>query len=164
MYELNDEEPLAHRILATMDGNNSLKLVDDSFRRGTHRADTRTRRSQKWLSPEYVDLFKDEVPSRGKRGRMEEPADAEADAVDDDAAWLDIEVDGNESGQFKKKAVPTDDVGEVVTVPCTKRWKNAGPEGQKKMFSMFLVTGLFLCLCRHGILLLLCDMIQSGEL
>jgi hypothetical protein len=63
MYELNDEEPLAHHILATMDGNNSLKLVDDSFRRGTHQADTRTGRSQKWLSPEYVNLFKDEVPS-----------------------------------------------------------------------------------------------------
>jgi hypothetical protein len=95
---------------------------------------------------------------------MEGSANPEADAVDDDAAWLDIEVDGNESGQFKKKVVPTDDVGEVVTVPCTKRWNNAGPGGQKKMFSMFLVTGLFLRLCQHGILLLLCDMIQSGEL
>jgi hypothetical protein len=162
MYELTDEEPMAHRILAAMDGNNSLKLVDDAFRHGTHRADARIGRSKKWLSPEYVDQFKDEVPSRGKRG-PENPADPETEAVDEDEAWLDIEVGDLGSGQFKK-VVEDDTTGNVVTVPCTKRWKNAGPEGQKKMFSMFLMTGIFLCLCRHGVLLLICDMIQSGEL
>ena len=46
---------------------------------------------------------------------MEGPANPEADAVDDDDAWLD------KSGQFKKKTVLVDDVvDEVVTVPCTK--------------------------------------------
>ena len=83
MYELNDEEPLTHHILTTMDGNNSLKLVNDSFRHGTHQADTCTGRLQKWLSPEYVNLFKDEVPSRGKCGGMEGPANPEADACVD---------------------------------------------------------------------------------
>jgi hypothetical protein len=47
---------------------------------------------------------------------------------------------------------------------CVDRWKNVGPEGQKQMFSMFLLTEIFVCLCRHGFLLLLCDMVQSGEL
>jgi hypothetical protein len=171
MYELKDEEPLAHRLLMAMDGNNSLKLVDDSFRRGTQQADTRTGRASNWLSAEYVDLFKDEVPSHGKRGGMGNPGETEAeegdDNVDEDGAWLDIEVgaEGTESGHFKKTPVDMDSpVADDPLNPCTERWKNAGPDGQKKMFSMFLITGVFLCLCRHGILLLLCDMIQSGEL
>jgi hypothetical protein len=169
MYELNDEEQLAHRLLMAMDGNNSLRLVDDSFRHGTQRPDTRSGRASNWLSAEYVDIFKDEVPSRGKSGGMGNPTEAEQgdDNVDEDGAWLDIEVgaEGAESGRFKKTPVDMDSpVADDPLNPCTERWKNAGPDGQKKMFSMFLITGVFLCLCRHGILLLLCDMIQSGEL
>jgi len=32
------------------------------------------------------------------------------------------------------------------------------------MFKMFDESGLFLCACEHGFILLFCDMIQSGEL
>ena len=32
------------------------------------------------------------------------------------------------------------------------------------MFAMFDETGIFVTACRHGILLAMCDMIQSGEL
>lgn len=161
MYELEGEEPLAHRILATMDGNNSLKLVDDSFRRGTQRIDARTGRADFWLSEEYVDQFKDEVSNHGKRGGMGLPDEGD----DDDAAWLDVEAQEQDNGQFKRAPADMDNpVPNVPSNPCTERWKNAGPDGQKKMFSMFLITGVFLCLCRHGMLLLLCDMIQSGEL
>lgn len=32
------------------------------------------------------------------------------------------------------------------------------------MFALFAVTGVFVCLCRHGQLLAICDMIRSGEL
>lgn len=174
MYELDDEVPLAHRILATMDGNNSLKLVDDSFRQGTQLEDWREGRSPKWLSAPYVDTFKDEVPSRKKHGGMggsenagrAVPA-ADSDSVDDDddAAWLDEEVGSKDNGQFKKTELDVDNpVPNVPPTACTARWKNAGPDGQKRMFSMYLITGLFICLCRHGILLLMCDMIQSGEL
>jgi hypothetical protein len=165
MYELDREEPLAHRILATIDGNNSLKLVDDSFRRGTQRMDTRTGRADFWLSEEYVDQFKDEVSNRGKQGGLGLPDGAEREGDDDDDTWLDVEAQEKEDGRFKSAPVDMDNpVPNVPPNPCTERWKNAGPDGQKKMFSMFLITGVFLCLCRHGMLLLLCDMIQSGEL
>jgi hypothetical protein len=171
MYELEDEKPLVHRLLAAMDGNNSLKSIDDSFRRGTRRIDTRTGRVDRWLSADYVNQFKDEVLSRGKRGGMGAPRDQhggegeEGDDDDDDDTWLDVEEGNNEDGRFKKAPVDVDNpVPDVPPNPCTDRWKNAGPDGQKKMFSMFLITGIFLCLCRHGMLLLLCDMIQSGEL
>lgn len=157
-YELEGEAPLEHRILVTMDGNNSLKLVDESFRRGLERADNRTGRSSKWLPPAYVDLFKDEVASQNKGGAAAE------EVVDDDDAWLDMEV-GGQDGRFTQQAVDVDNpMPGVDLTPCIKRWKNAGPEGQKKMFSMFLITGVFVLLCRHGLLMLFCDMIQSGEL
>jgi hypothetical protein len=44
-----------------MDGNNSLKLVDSTFRSGTSRTDTRTSDSTKWVKPEDVDQFRNEV-------------------------------------------------------------------------------------------------------
>jgi hypothetical protein len=154
--------------LATIDGNNSLKLVDDSFQRGTQRIDARTGRADFWLSEEYVDRFKDEVLKCGKpsgindtEGRQGE----EGGGDDDDDTWLDVEEPEKEDGQFKRTPADMDNpVPNVPSNPCTERWKNTGPDGQKKMFSMFLITGVFLCLCWHGILLLLCDMIQSGEL
>ncbi|KZT63507.1 hypothetical protein DAEQUDRAFT_680262, partial [Daedalea quercina L-15889] len=34
----------------------------------------------------------------------------------------------------------------------------------KKMFALFSVTGIFVAVCRHGQLLIMCDMIWSGEL
>jgi hypothetical protein len=47
---------------------------------------------------------------------------------------------------------------------CVDRWRNAGSEARKKMFGMFAVSGLFACLCRHGHMLMMCNMIRSGEL
>ena len=47
---------------------------------------------------------------------------------------------------------------------CVDRWRNAGPEARKKMFALFAVAGIFLAVCRHGHVLVICDMIHSGEL
>jgi hypothetical protein len=47
---------------------------------------------------------------------------------------------------------------------CVNRWKAAGPDARKKMFDLFAVAGIFLCGCRHGHMILICDMIRSGEL
>jgi hypothetical protein len=47
---------------------------------------------------------------------------------------------------------------------CIDRWKAAGPDSRKKMFNLFAIAGIFLCVCRHGHLLFICDMIRSGEL
>lgn len=48
-------------MLISMDGNNSLKLVDSTFQAGTVRDDDRSISSYRWISPEEVDIFKDEV-------------------------------------------------------------------------------------------------------
>jgi len=61
MYKLADEPPLAYSMLVAMDGNSSMKLVDTLFKSGTPRLDDRAARSAIWLTPEQVDIFKDEV-------------------------------------------------------------------------------------------------------
>jgi hypothetical protein len=65
MYRLKDEPSMKFSMLAAMDGNNSLKLVDNTFRSGSARIDSRmddsTLSSSWWLTPEDVDRFKDEV-------------------------------------------------------------------------------------------------------
>ena len=67
----------------------------------------------------------------------------------EDIAWLNVnEIDG-----LKECADP-----------CVDRWKAAAPDSRKKMFEMFAIAGIFLCVCRHGHLLFICDMIRSGEL
>ncbi|KAL0572264.1 hypothetical protein V5O48_009690 [Marasmius crinis-equi] len=47
---------------------------------------------------------------------------------------------------------------------CVERWKAAAPDAQKKMFELFSVAGIFLSVCRHGHVLVMCDMVRSGEL
>jgi len=48
--------------------------------------------------------------------------------------------------------------------PCAERWRNMKTELTAKMWGMFKETGLFLALCRHGFVLILVDMVRSGEL
>lgn len=68
--------------------------------------------------------------------------------ADGDTDWFDIDN-------------PTE--GDPVSI-CVDRWRNVGPESRKKMFALFAVTGIFISVCRHGQLLVMCDMIRSGEL
>ena len=51
-----------------------------------------------------------------------------------------------------------------ITDVCVERWRSAGPKSRKKMFALFAVSGIFIAVCRHGHLLVICDMIWSGEL
>ncbi|EPS95018.1 hypothetical protein FOMPIDRAFT_130893 [Fomitopsis schrenkii] len=122
LYKLEGEAPLKYSLLVNMDGNQSLKLVDDLFRAGATRQDERTGRSDLWLTPSEVDQWKDEV------------------------------------------CRPTSENTQADVSVCVERWRNAGPEVRKKMFALFAITGVFVCLCRHGHLLVICDMIRSGEL
>lgn len=48
--------------------------------------------------------------------------------------------------------------------PCAERWKNMIDELTERMWGIFDETGIFLALCRHGFVLLVVDMIRSGEL
>ncbi|KAJ7102996.1 hypothetical protein C8R43DRAFT_1092256 [Mycena crocata] len=47
---------------------------------------------------------------------------------------------------------------------CSDRWDNMKEEITSKAWGMYDETGVFLSLCRHGFVLLIADMIKSGEL
>ena len=61
LYKVESEPPLKISFLAAMDGNNSLKLVDSAFRAGSVRTESRSTTSRCRISPQEVDIFKDEV-------------------------------------------------------------------------------------------------------
>jgi hypothetical protein len=61
LYKTENEPKLKFEFLGSMDGNNSLKLVDSTYRAGSVRTDSRKLESPRWINPEDVDLFKDEV-------------------------------------------------------------------------------------------------------
>ena len=48
--------------------------------------------------------------------------------------------------------------------PCEDRWQNMANDMTSRMWGLFDETGMFVCLCRHGFVLIVADMVQSGEL
>ncbi|CAK5271113.1 unnamed protein product, partial [Mycena citricolor] len=169
-YSVEGERKLKYRSFMSVDGNASLKLVDSTFRAGNPRFDARKSRSWRWLTPSQVDVFKDEVKmSELQRKKapssatecdagdqlpdVNPPTEAETDH-DEEVAWLNV----NELDETNVQKLE-----ESVSV-CVDRWKAAGPEARKKMFALFAVSGIFLAVCRHGHVLIMCDMIRSGEL
>ena len=61
LYQLENEPKMQFSMLVAMDGNNSLKLVDSTFKAGSERGDDRGLASFRWISAEDVDIYKDEV-------------------------------------------------------------------------------------------------------
>ncbi|KAJ7635957.1 hypothetical protein DFH06DRAFT_1272023 [Mycena polygramma] len=174
-YKLSREQRLRFSYLAAMDGNNSLKLVDPTYHAGKPRLDNRTSVHDRWVSAEYVDEFKDEVadsqkvpsapsvsanpanPATPTADSSASPADAphpNADDLDEDVAWLNVNELESMQAEELAKCINT----------CVDRWRNAGPEQRKKMYALFAVAGIFLVVCRHGHVVVMCDMIRSGEL
>ncbi|KAJ7815528.1 hypothetical protein B0H14DRAFT_2603415 [Mycena olivaceomarginata] len=197
-YVLKNEMPLKPSWLGSIDGNNSLKLVDSTFRAGNPRFDNRKSTSFRWLTPQQVDKYMDEVknapkvpmPTAASMEAISEslrstvapdmplaaaaadstatatsplpnshdfpdgPADFPVDSDDGDVAWLNINELGGDDANELQKCVDT----------CVERWKAAGPEARKKMFALFAIAGIFISVCRHGHVLVMCDMIRSGEL
>ncbi|KAJ6455539.1 hypothetical protein C8R47DRAFT_996729 [Mycena vitilis] len=149
-YKLSQEPRLLLSWLGCMDGNNSLKLVDSTFSAGNPRFDNRKTNSFRWLTAAQVDAYKDEVKNSEKVWTFT----VSEVRADDDVAWLNVnELTADESDELAK-CVNT----------CVERWKAAGPEARKKMFALFAIAGIFIAVCRHGHVLVMCDMIRSGEL
>ncbi|KAJ7936673.1 hypothetical protein B0H13DRAFT_1589410 [Mycena leptocephala] len=146
-YKAKDEPRLKLSYLGSLDGNNSVKLVDSTFRAGHPRFDNRTLRGL-WGHNYNLDARGDEFPDG--------PAatdDASPDA-DGDFAWLNVNELNPDDVDSLQKCVNT----------CVERWKAAGPEAWKKMFALFAISGIFISVCRHGHVLVMCDMIRSVEL
>ncbi|KAJ7034307.1 hypothetical protein C8F04DRAFT_1349600 [Mycena alexandri] len=131
-----EEEPeLTFSILVTMDGNNSLKRV---FRRE---------------APDYDDAG-NPLPSVSK-----ERFDPRAATAGGDYFLPREQVDRWADQKTRIREDTTDDKS-----PCEERWKNLSDDATKKMWAIYDETGVFVCLCRHGFVLMVADMVRSGEL
>ncbi|KAJ7885489.1 hypothetical protein B0H14DRAFT_3082271 [Mycena olivaceomarginata] len=137
-YKLEGEMKLIFSMLTAMDGNDSLKRV----------------------------LCKDKTfdeEGNPTRGQSQRPDPRTEEAGGD--YWLTRGGVDRWSKEVIESLVdiPHIDDPEEQTV-CEERWKNLKEDMTSQMWGIFDETGVFLALCRHGFVLLLADMVRSGEL
>ncbi|KAJ7023549.1 hypothetical protein C8F04DRAFT_1271239 [Mycena alexandri] len=129
-YELVDDPDMTFSMLATFDGNESLRRVVRNVSNADGSVD--------------VDDEGEAVPQKSKE---------RADNRDAGEGYF---VDRAEVDKWSKtklaNLLPTDEVPNMINDVTSKMW------------GIFDETGIFLALCRHGFVLLLADMIRSGEL
>ena len=122
-----------------IDSNDSLKRV---ARIGSQDiGDTRCFIDSDYYIPsEEVDQWAREVELMGQDS---EDADVEPEEVVEEQGGL--EGEGSNLG------------------PCANNWKAAQSDSRKCMWGVFAETRLFASACRHGLILWIADMVQSGE-
>lgn len=179
-YKLIDEPVLPHDILLSIDGGNSLKRFANAGSASNNLEFT----SKYFVSRQDVDGFskKEGASSRGKKGKgkgrtvkrtegagEDEAAEAEGHAEDTQMELNDAgaEAGNTASDEFVVKNLPigegADEDGHLLS-SCTERWKANADDTQKKAFNCFEEAGVFVCVCRHGHVLAIADMVSSGEL
>ncbi|KAJ7776375.1 hypothetical protein B0H16DRAFT_1659775 [Mycena metata] len=145
MYKLEGEEELEFSMLVTMDGNDSLKRV---------------------LRKEAQDFDEDGNLIPGESKERFDPRTAAAgkdyfiprEKVD---LWSKNRID-----QWRKdwEARKKESNEEERRNAAQRRWKNLADDSSKRTWAIYDETGVFVCLCRHGFILLVADMVRSGEL
>ncbi|KAJ6464986.1 hypothetical protein C8R45DRAFT_1107214 [Mycena sanguinolenta] len=166
-YKLNGEAPLIPSWLGCMDGNNSLKLIDPTFRAGLPRFDSRKTESFRWLTTAEVDIFKDEVKNSEKVSLA--TATAFAAARESLAAAA-----ASSSAHSSAPSIPVPNSSHAVQQPSVKStsefqsdqdedvaWLNVNELTSEESDELQSCVNTF---CRHGHALVICDMIRSGEL
>ncbi|TEB36285.1 hypothetical protein FA13DRAFT_1903597 [Coprinellus micaceus] len=147
-YELEGEPSLCYRVLCAVDGNTSLKRLID---KGTTDA-------RKYAEATYI-IPPAEVDAMDKKSSHVNAIVAEAQQGDDNA-----KPDSDRSGGLLEVDELEVDNGDTKASDCTRNWKAAQSDSSKKAMGFFDEIGVFACVCRHGIVLWMADMIQSGEL
>jgi hypothetical protein len=140
-YTLKGENKLKFSMLYTIDGNDSLKRIQ--------------RREAIPISTN------DNIPDELVLGKSSESTDTREAGK---GVYLTNEQVDQWSKQILTQLFPTYTEDETDKHPCAERWRNMKTEITAKMWGIFHETGLFLALCRHGFVLMLVDMIRSGEL
>jgi Kyakuja-Dileera-Zisupton transposase len=163
-------------MLMAMDGNESLKRVQRARREknmasqiinveNIERDDSRVLVSDMYLSEAAVNHFRHEVKCHHQTPMV-------CQQVNHNIAH--VLLQGLEGINLAPKAAghvfpadahegrPVDGIERPN--PCIQRWMNLADECTKRRLGIFHETGLFLAVCRHGTVLVMCDMVQSGEL
>ncbi|KAJ3801065.1 hypothetical protein GGU11DRAFT_842471 [Lentinula aff. detonsa] len=137
LYHVEGEPELQFRLLGTWDGGNSLK---------------RLRRNERAEAFDQTDL-----PQLAKSKEYTDTREAGGDYY----------LSREEVNQWSKEAIKEMSEGKAEDSepnPCAERWKNLSEELTAKMWGVYDETGVFLSLCRHSFVLLIVDMVASGEL
>lgn len=104
--------------------------------------------SDYYLSAAEIARYENEVKSSSRRSSDEEPED-ESEPV---------------NPLIANEGDATDGLADSGVSACAARWKAAQSDETKKMWPIFQESGLFASACRHGFILWIADLIQSGEL
>ncbi|KAG6863691.1 hypothetical protein C0993_010615 [Termitomyces sp. T159_Od127] len=163
---LEDEPPLRFSRMFVLDGNNSLKRV--GLPGDQQVGDLRTfEESDYYLSHKFVDRFANEV----KKHQPDSSNGAHTDGAHTLNNNAHTHADTEQSTICDTiTSPPDDDAGDptdgahTLNTPCAENWKAAATEANKKMWAIFDESGVFASACRHGFILWIVDMIQSGEL
>ncbi|KAJ7270013.1 hypothetical protein B0H12DRAFT_997107, partial [Mycena haematopus] len=144
LYKLEDEPPLEIPFMCTMDGNNSLSCFamrerDEVFADGTTAPGQSKERRDDRAAPGDYYLSREEVDKWAKEGLD----DLMKDFVEDE--------EGVDEGEEREGG-------------CSERWQNMKETVTARAWGMYDETGIFPALCRHGFVLIVVDMVKSGEL
>ncbi|KAJ3502742.1 hypothetical protein NLJ89_g8746 [Agrocybe chaxingu] len=134
-YALVGEPKLQFNMLYAMDGNDSLKRI-----------------------------IRREAPPEGhESGGLVMPSSEAADSREVGKGWY---LTREEVDKWSKETLAAlfADFTEDDDNPCAERWKNMSQELAAKMWAIFDESGLFIAACRHGFVLVMADMVRSGEL
>ncbi|KAF9257866.1 hypothetical protein L218DRAFT_1005710 [Marasmius fiardii PR-910] len=138
-YRLTGENPLSPSMLIAMDNKEVDQFKDEVVK---NQARAKSKKVGSKLTPANAG------PSTSTSLNADTPSNMQP-LDKEEVAWLDV--------------LEEDDLAACIDT-CVDRWRNAGPESKKKMCQMFAIAGVFLAVCRHGHLLVICDMVRSSEL
>ncbi|KAF8162026.1 hypothetical protein K438DRAFT_1985345, partial [Mycena galopus ATCC 62051] len=138
-YKLEGEDKLIFEMLTMMDGNDSLKRVlrHEKASMAQHEAEEPT------------------LAKSSKRADNREAGDGYYISWEKVDKWAKTRLGDSLPMQAGEKDSDN---------PCAERWKNMINDVTSKMWGIFDEMGIFLALCRHGFVLVIADMIRSGEL
>lgn len=157
----------------------SLKRFGDAGR-----ADQRSFDSDYFLTRAEVDQYADVVKKRsssskgkkGKKGRKRRRKNAghkkANDTDEEEESDEDVELETSvpeplrPNGHWMADTIAglAPKAVEGMLSECVKRWKANADDSHKGMFSCFDESGIFIAVCCHHIMLVVCDMVASGEL
>ncbi|KAJ7120518.1 hypothetical protein C8R43DRAFT_959950 [Mycena crocata] len=140
MYKLEGEDKLLFEMLTTMDGNDSLKRV--------------LRREKGCMHDEGED-GEPKLADSSERVDNRDASDGYMISRERVDVWAKTRL---------AAMLPMEQGNSATDNPCADRWKNMVNDVTSRMWGIFDETGIFLALCRHGFVLVLADMVRSGEL
>lgn len=116
-YKLEDEPALTFSCLLSMDGNNSLKWLGMAVHNKAARLDNRSLESDLWITPQEVNHFKNEVPSRKATSTSDNWEDADSeDPLNCINRWQ------NAAPEARKKMFTLFDESGVFIMVCQHRF------------------------------------------